>query len=65
MNKTNIEWYICHPGSGEPMKVESFEIAMDKWFEGFNLPHKYTNGICESVDESYKRVKEYFESQKV
>ena len=54
------EWIIRHPGTGEPEKCDTFEECMDKWFEGFNVPFLYTNGVRESFEDANKRVIEYF-----
>ena len=54
------EWKISHPGTRELITVESFEQAMDKWFEGFNPPRLLLNGAMESFTMSHKRVEEYY-----
>jgi hypothetical protein len=59
-----IQWNIRHPGTGETIICESFDEAMDKWFEGFNIPFKITNGKCEMFEDANKRVEEYYKRQK-
>jgi len=57
---TNGEiWKIRHPGNNNMvMTCKSFKEAMDKWFEGFNIPYKVVDGVKESHEESYVRVQE-------
>jgi len=53
---------IRHPGTGEWLEHATFQEAMDKSFEGFNLPFKVTDGECESFDDANQRVKEHYEN---
>ena len=55
-----VKWQIRHPGTGEPLIGETFEECMEKWFEGFNLPFQYTNGIREDFETANNRVNDYF-----
>ena len=57
-----VYYLIGHPGTGEPMFCPTFEMCMDKWFEGFNVPVKYLNDKKEPFAESKKRVEEYFKN---
>ena len=54
-----VYYIIRHPGTGKPELYTSFEEAMDKSFEGFNLPVKYT---AESFEESNQRVHNHYQS---
>lgn len=58
------KWIISHPGDGEPITCASFEEAMEKWFEGFNIPVLVVDGNTESFKVSYQRVQDYFESKR-
>ena len=53
-------WLIGHPGTGEPLICNSFDEAMDKWFEGTNIPRKLIDGKPESFKTAYDRVKQYY-----
>lgn len=55
------EWRILCPETSVLLKMKTFEECMDKWFEGFNVPIKYTDGEAESFEESNTRVKEYLD----
>ena len=50
-------WWILHPGTAVWTQCESFEQAMDKWFEGFNLPRLVKDGKMESIADATLRVK--------
>lgn len=53
-------WVIPHPGSLEPVECASFEEAMERWFEGFNIPRRrLPDGTLESFDVGYARVGRY------
>lgn len=52
-----VKWIIGHPGTGEPIECESFDFAMDKWFEGFNIPFRFENGVREDFAIACARVK--------
>lgn len=54
-----VTWYIPHPGTLEKTPCESFEQAMKKWYEGFNLPVRCVNGKPEDFKLSYNRVELY------
>lgn len=59
--KTPIKrWIIRRPGSGSLVECVSFEEAMDKWFEGFNIPHLEIDGNAEKFETAYARVEGYF-----
>lgn len=64
IDKSHDKWTIRHPGEGYDIECPSFEWAMDKWFEGFNVPYKVINGKLESTDSARKRVSEYFDNRK-
>jgi hypothetical protein len=55
-----VEWRISHPGTGEPLTCASFDEAMDKWFEGFNVPYLVVDCEVEDAFDSLERVKRYF-----
>ena len=55
----SVKWLIPHPGTGEWTEVESFEKAMDEWFEGFNLPRLVINDKMEDSSVSYHRVRQF------
>lgn len=38
-------WEIQHPGTLEKVKCATFNEAMDKWFEGFNIPVLVVDGV--------------------
>ena len=58
-----VKWLIRHPGRAYRIECASFDEAMDEWFEGFNVPMKIVNGVPESFEDSYRRVKDYFKSK--
>lgn len=35
---TPLAWAIPHPGTGQWLYPETLELAMNKWFEGHNIP---------------------------
>ena len=56
-------WWIPHPGTLEMIPCASFEEAMLKWFEGFNLPRLVTNGVLESLSAASGRMRRYYDAQ--
>lgn len=54
-----IVWVIRHPGGMGHLDCETFEEAMTKWFEGFNIPIKTLDGKPEAFDVSSARVGRY------
>ena len=54
-------WVIPCPASLAPVQCASFEEAMTKWFEGYNIPVLVTDGVAEPFEESCRRVTEYFD----
>ena len=52
-------WYIGHPGTAELLQVNSFDEAMNVWFEGFNLPFQVSGGVQEPFAVSYSRVQQH------
>jgi hypothetical protein len=60
-NKTyTAQWKIPHPGTMEWMDCDSFEHAMEDWFEGFNIPRLVVGGEMEDFSVSYARVRNYY-----
>lgn len=53
-------WLIAHPGTGEIIKCESFDVAMRDWFEGFNMPIRVEDGVPEDYSKSIQRVREHY-----
>ena len=53
-------WEIPHPGTLEKVKCATFNEAMDKWFEGFNIPVLVVNGVCEDFSKACDRVRSYY-----
>jgi hypothetical protein len=54
-------WFeIPHPGTLEKIRCATFEEAMDKWFEGFNIPVLFVDGKPESFSAACKRVEKYY-----
>lgn len=53
-------WEIAHPGTGERLTCPTFAEAMDKWFEGFNIPVLVVGGVREDFQESIDRVTRYY-----
>lgn len=62
-SEQEVKWLIRHPGRDYRIECASFDEAMDRWFEGFNVPMKIVNGVPESFEDSYRRVKDYFKSR--
>lgn len=60
--QAEIVYVIRHPGTGEPQTCDTFEEAMDKWFEGYNLPRLVVDGKMEEFSDSYARVKAYYDA---
>jgi hypothetical protein len=59
-NLDNCVW-IQHPGDlRDVMIVASYQEAMKKWFEGYNLPIVVENGRIETFSESHDRVTKYY-----
>lgn len=63
-SEQKIEWLIRHPGGGHYISCSSFDEAMDKWFEGFNIPTKVVNDVPEPFEDSNRRVTEYFKNRR-
>jgi DNA-binding phage protein len=57
-------WWIPHPGTLQWQKCESFEQAMDKWFEGFNLPRLVENGHMEDIEAANARVRRFYDGSR-
>lgn len=55
-------WEIPHPGTLEKLKCATFTEAMDKWFEGFNIPVLVVDGVREDFAKACDRVKCYYAS---
>lgn len=53
-------WEIPHPGTLEKVKSATFKEAMEKWFEGFNIPVLVVDGVREDFSKSCDRVRRYF-----
>jgi hypothetical protein len=54
-------WEIPHPGTGELVECQSFSEAMEKWFEGYNIPVLVVDGVREDFIKSVERVNRYYE----
>lgn len=52
-------WEIPHPGTLEKLKCATFNEAMDKWFEGFNIPVLVVDGVREDFSKACDRVRRY------
>jgi hypothetical protein len=52
-------WEIPHPGTLEKLRCDTLKEAMDKWFEGFNIPVLVVDGVRESFDAACFRVSKY------
>lgn len=51
-------WETPHPGTRKIEITASFEEAMEKWFEGYNLPkYRSSDGEIDSFETDYERVK--------
>lgn len=55
-----VWWEIPHPGTLSKIKCETFEEAMTKWFEGFNIPVLVVDGVREDFSKSNDRVRKYY-----
>ena len=53
-------WEIPHPGTLQKLKCATFTEAMDKWFEGFNIPVLVVDGVREDFSKACDRVKRYY-----
>ena len=53
-------WEIQHPGTLEKVKCATFNEAMDKWFEGFNIPVLVVDGVREDFLKACDRVRRYY-----
>jgi hypothetical protein len=53
-------WEIPHPGTLEKVKCATFQEAMDKWFEGFNIPVLVVDGVREDFSKACDRVTRYY-----
>lgn len=58
-------WEIPHPGTLEKVKCATFTEAMDKWFEGFNIPVLVVDGVREDFSKACDRVKRYYAAPNV
>jgi hypothetical protein len=56
-------WEIPHPGTGEAVRCVTFAEAMEKWFEGFNIPILVVDGTKEDFETSCARVHHYLAKQ--
>jgi len=52
-------WEIPHPGTLEKITCTTFSEAMDKWFEGFNIPVLVVDGVYEDFSKACSRVDRY------
>jgi hypothetical protein len=57
--KVGTQWFIPHPGTLQHVECTSFENAMQKWFEGFNIPSLSVDGKKEDFKDSIARVDAY------
>lgn len=57
-------WEIPHPGTLEKVRCSTFAEAMEKWFEGFNIPALVVDGVREDFSKSCDRVRHYCAAQK-
>lgn len=59
---SNLKRFVIpHPGTGEWIKDLTFNEAMEKWFEGFNVPRMIMDdGEPEGFSVSCERVRDYF-----
>ena len=57
------QWFIPHPGTLNHVECTSFENAMQKWFEGFNVPYLMVDGQKEDFKVSIARVDAYLKRQ--
>jgi hypothetical protein len=56
------QWCIQHPGDlNKIVPCDSFEQAMDKYFEGYNLPFLEIDGRREAFAVSNARVNAYYD----
>lgn len=53
-------WEIPHPGTMEKVKCVTFHEAMDKWFEGFNIPVLVVDGVREDFKKACDRVTRFY-----
>ena len=53
---TQDGWWVPHPGTLAWIRTATFEEALDKWFEGFNLPRLVTGGQMEPLAKANERV---------
>jgi hypothetical protein len=61
-HKPKHQWFIQHPGDlNKIVRCTSFEQAMDKWFEGYNLPFLEIDGRREPFAVSNARVNAYYD----
>ena len=49
-------WWIPHPGTLEWTACVSFDEAISKYYEGFNLPRMVNGGIMESIADASRRI---------
>lgn len=58
-------WEMPHPGTGEIITCATFEEAMQKYFEGWNVPRlRMQDGRGEDFEIAYKRVDEYLQNKR-
>ena len=53
-------WWIPHPGTLKWTSCNCLDEAMDKWFEGFNIPRLVYGGKMEGLHAANGRVADYF-----
>lgn len=54
------QWFIPHPGTLKRTACASFTEAIDKLFEGFNIPVLVIDGVQEPFHVSVKRVENFY-----
>ena len=53
-------WFeIPHPGTLAPIRCATLKEAMEKWFEGFNIPVLVVDGVREEFSNSCERARRY------
>jgi hypothetical protein len=56
---------IPHPGTLEKVTCATFQEAMDKWFEGFNIPVCVVDGVREDFRQACDRVSAYYRKNEI